>query len=188
MAGPGAAGPAFSHYPSFLPENYTVMETATKPLKRNPNLVPLSREHHYGLLFCWKLKQGLANGTPPEILRKYTLHFWENILRDHCEKEDFALENILPDNDPLLKQFSHEHDLIHNLMAMIEAEEKPAYLLFEAIRTLVSDHIRFEERKFFPHVEKEATLTKLEKIGLVLLEEQELPDENFEPEFWTYKK
>ena len=44
------------------------METATKPLKRNPNLVPLSREHHYGLLFCWKLKQGLANGTDPEIL------------------------------------------------------------------------------------------------------------------------
>src|SRR5688572_20520766 len=111
MAGPGAAGPAFFHYPSFLPENPTVMEIATKPLKRNPNLVPLSREHHYGLLFCWKLKQGLANGTDPEILRKYTLHFWKNTLRSHCEKEDIALDNILNENDPLLKQFAHEHEL-----------------------------------------------------------------------------
>ena len=73
MAGPGAAGPAFFHYPSFLIKNYTVMETATKPLKRNPNLVPLSREHHFGLLFAWKLKQGLAKNTSLETMRDYVL-------------------------------------------------------------------------------------------------------------------
>ena len=35
-----------------------------KPLKRSKELAPLSREHHDGLLFAWKIKQGLANGTP----------------------------------------------------------------------------------------------------------------------------
>ena len=34
-----------------------------KPLKRSKELAPLSREHHDGLLFAWKIKQGLANGN-----------------------------------------------------------------------------------------------------------------------------
>jgi hypothetical protein len=44
-------------------------------------LAPLSREHHDGLLFAWKIKQGLANGTSIETLCNYTRGFGQTILK-----------------------------------------------------------------------------------------------------------
>jgi len=28
----------------------------TKPIKRNENIMKLSKEHHFSLLFCWKIR------------------------------------------------------------------------------------------------------------------------------------
>ena len=39
-----------------------------KPIKRSKELVPLSKEHHEGLLFAWKIKQGLQNGIGIEAM------------------------------------------------------------------------------------------------------------------------
>lgn len=40
-------------------------------LKRNENLKVLSREHHYGLLFSWKIREGLQKSIPTERMRPF---------------------------------------------------------------------------------------------------------------------
>ncbi|MEO5946621.1 MAG: hypothetical protein ABIP79_07360, partial [Chitinophagaceae bacterium] len=59
------------------------MKPETKPIKRSKQLTPLSREHHDGLLFAWKIRQGLENETPLEQLRKYTMWFWQQHIKPH---------------------------------------------------------------------------------------------------------
>jgi len=59
-----------------------------KPIKRSKELAPLSREHHDGLLFAWKIKQGLANKTSIATLCSYTRWFWTNHMKPHFKDEE----------------------------------------------------------------------------------------------------
>jgi len=70
--------------------------TSPKPIKRSPQLAPLSREHHDGLMFVWNLRQGLKNGTSNDELRKYILWFWTNHIKPHFFQEG---KNFLKSSD-----------------------------------------------------------------------------------------
>jgi hypothetical protein len=52
-----------------------------KPIKRSAALSPLSREHHEGLLFAWKIRQGLQKNIDPERISKFTKWFWDTDLQ-----------------------------------------------------------------------------------------------------------
>ena len=43
------------------------------PIKRSEFLKPISREHHHGLLLCWKIRAGLKKGIEPERIKLYQL-------------------------------------------------------------------------------------------------------------------
>ena len=62
-----------------------------KPIKRNENLVPVSREHHATLLFCWKLRTGVKGETEPERMIRYTNWFWLHHLQSHFATEEKLL-------------------------------------------------------------------------------------------------
>ena len=126
------------------------METATKkqPLKRDPNLVPLSREHHFGLLFAWKLKQGLVKNASLETMRDYVLYFWETGLQEHFLAEEDLLLNILPATDVQRYKVLREHDTVRNLVDQIEAKTDFSAAVFETLHSYLTDHIRYEERTF----------------------------------------
>jgi iron-sulfur cluster repair protein YtfE (RIC family) len=188
LAGPGAAGPAFFYYLSFTPENLTVMETVVKPLKRNSNLVPLSREHHYGLLFCWKIKQGLAKNASLETMRDYVLYFWETGLQEHFIAEEDLLLNILPANDVQRNKVLKEHEKVRQLIDRIETKAEFSEAVFETLHGYLNDHIRYEERTFFPYLEQQANQEQLAKIGKNLVEEHAETEDNFQPEFWVTAK
>ncbi|MBK8139946.1 MAG: hypothetical protein IPK57_02320 [Chitinophagaceae bacterium] len=63
------------------------MAQEIKPIKRSSQLAPLSREHHDGLLFAWKIKQGLDNKTPLDKLRKYSLWYWQQHIKPHFSRK-----------------------------------------------------------------------------------------------------
>ena len=52
----------------------------TEPLKRSKALQSLSREHHYGLLLCWKIRSGLKKAVDIERIKAYTDWFFKNSL------------------------------------------------------------------------------------------------------------
>ena len=155
-----------------------------KPIKRSKELAPLSREHHDGLLFAWKIKQGLTNGTPIETLCNYTRWFWSNHIKTHFKDEETVLVKFLPADNPLVLQMFNEHAQIRDLI--ISLDKEPGSGSLQLLADFVNKHIRFEERELFGYAEKTLTQEQLEEIY------KELPhdlhcDTEWEDEFWVRK-
>lgn len=154
----------------------------SKPLKRNKNIVQLSKDHHFTLLFCWKIRQGAKQNVDPARIRSYVNYFWEQHMAPHFREEECIL--FLPVNDEKVDRAIKDHEEIKkavNRMSRKEGEELTAHLL--AMADLVDTHVRFEERELFPFLETVLTDQQLEEIGKNLASEKSPPDD-FPDEFW----
>ena len=155
-----------------------------KPLKRSKELAPLSREHHDGLLFAWKIKQGLANGTLIETLCNYTRWFWSNHIKPHFKEEEKVLVKFLPEDNALVKQMFREHAQIRDLIILLDKEPDSSSL--QLLSEFVNNHIRFEERQLFPYAEQTLTPEQLNEIYKDLPNELQCATE-WKEEFWLRK-
>ena len=153
-------------------------------MKRNENIQPLSRDHHFGLLFCWKIRKGLANAIEIERINGYVNYFWLSNLHQHFLEEETILFHQL--NDKLCNDGIREHRAIALLIDKINGTEKQNPRAYEELATLITQHIRFEERVLFPHLEKTLSADQLDNIGLALagLHQKEVVDE-YADEFWS---
>ena len=61
------------------------------PIKRHQALVSFSKEHHFGLLLVWKIRQGLANAVSAERISRYVLFFFNEDLKFHFREEEELL-------------------------------------------------------------------------------------------------
>ena len=154
----------------------------SKPIKRSQQLAPLSREHHDSLLFTWKIKQGLNNGTPATAIISFVQWYWKNFLQQHFDEEEKLLLPCLPPADKLSLQLKAEHEKIKEMITGSLHESSLAVLA-----EMINDHIRFEERQFFPHAEKELDENVLNSI-YKQLDEHPHCSEKWEDEFWVKKK
>lgn len=161
------------------------MEANLQPIKRSQQLAPLSREHHDGLLFAWKLRQGLANGTAMETLRDYCNWYCRNHITQHFEhEENILLKYITPDH-PLATQLKEEHNDIRELLLSID--DKPEAGTISMLANFISRHIRFEERRVFNYLEENLTPDQLNDIAAELAEVPIVSTEWADP-FWTRTK
>jgi hemerythrin-like domain-containing protein len=160
------------------------MSKEIKPIKRSKQLTPLSKDHHDGLLFAFKIKQGLKNGTDIKLIAEYVQWFWNNHLEEHFRDEEQILAPHLPADNELLKQMFDEHQ---NIEAMVHINENiPDTTLLANLAQAIDDHIRFEERVLFPYAEK---IISEEELNLIY---EQLPKEKnecgkWEREFWVRK-
>ena len=157
------------------------MSEESKPIKRSEQLKPLSHDHHDGLLFAWKIKQGVKKGSDPKIISKYVNWFWENHLQLHFKKEDELLVPLMPADDQLINRMSEEHEEIEALVHINANIADEANLTLIADK--VNDHIRFEERLLFPHIESSLSTYQLDFILKKLMVD---PPEcsKWDEEFW----
>jgi len=160
-----------------------------KPLKRSKELAPLSREHHDGLLFAWKIKQGLANGTPIETLCNYTRWFWTNHIKPHFKDEEKVLVKFLPADNPLVLQMFKEHAQIRDLI--ISLDKEPDSNSLQLLAEVINNHIRFEERELFVYAEKTLTQEQLDEIYIELPHDSHCETDpiaiGWKEEFWLKK-
>jgi hemerythrin-like domain-containing protein len=160
------------------------MGNETNPIKRSPQLTPLSREHHEGLLFGWKIKQGLKNGTDINTIGRFVQWFWVSHLQEHFRLEEQVLAAYMPAGDLMVDRMINEHQEIEALIHINENIVDEANLL--NIADAIANHIRFEEREFFPHAESTISLENLDKIYEHLSIEKALTG-NWRDEFWVKK-
>jgi len=156
----------------------------TKPIKRSKELAPLSREHHDGLLFAWKINQGLANNTPVETMCNYTRWFWANHIKPHFKDEENVLAKFLAIDNPLVLQMKKEHVQIRDLV--ISLDKEPDISTLKILSEFLNKHIRFEERQLFPFVEETLTPDQLNSIYEQLVVEPHC-DTEWRDEFWIKK-
>lgn len=153
-------------------------------MKRNENIQALSRDHHFGLLFCWKIQKGLANTIEIERINRYVNYFWQRHLQQHFIEEETILFHQL--HDRYCDDAIREHKAIALLIDKINDKEKLNPNAYADLATLVNRHIRFEERILFPHLEKILSTSQLDRIGLALAAvHQNVTADEYWDEFWN---
>lgn len=127
-----------------------------EPIKRSEAIRPLSRDHHHGLLFCWKVRTGMSRNVEFMRIERYKDWFWENHLKQHFEMEETGLFPVLGEDHPLLKQARSEHDRLKSLFEDQTDPENSITLIVDELEK----HIRFEERVLFNEIQKLADQQK----------------------------
>jgi hypothetical protein len=131
-----------------------------KPIKRSESLKPLSREHHHGLLFCWKIRAGIKKDIEVSRIKRYADWFYQNYLVPHFEVEEKFVFPILGNENELIKKAVSEHRKMKQLFESTTEFEKNSSLIQEELEA----HIRFEERVLFGEIQKIATAEQLLSI------------------------
>jgi len=154
-----------------------------KPIKRSKHILQLSKDHHFSLLFCWKIRQGLKLGVDAERIKKYVHYFWQNDLQQHFREEEEIL--FSPVKDAKVEKAKDDHQRIKNQIENIlnSRPEESISKQLSALADNVDAHVRYEERELFPHLEKMLTEPQLETIGRQLKEEP-APRDEYVVEFW----
>ena len=143
-------------------------------MKRHAGLVPLSREHHDGLLLAVRLQQGSA--ALPRLWSHDLHHQAEDVARffdDHLaahfateEEHLFPPGAALPGMKAVVEELTAEHAELRTLAAALrQAEEKDLGPSLTRFGQILEHHIRTEERVFFPACEEHLPEAELERIA-----------------------
>ena len=131
-----------------------------QPIKRSEYLKPLSREHHHGLLACWKIRTGFKKNIRIDRIKAFTDWFYENHLKEHFELEENCIFPILGMEHDLVKKAITEHKRLRRLFLDTTHIENSLSLIEEELEK----HIRFEEHILFIEIEKVANEEQLNDI------------------------
>jgi iron-sulfur cluster repair protein YtfE (RIC family) len=162
------------------------MKTIT-PIKRHPAIVSFSKEHHFGLLLVWKIRQGLKKSIPAERISNYVLFFFREDLDNHFKEEEQLLFSKLPAGDELRIKAERDHLEIYQLVDAIKNNKTDAGLLSEMADKL-EEHIRFEERELFNHLQTNISADDLKEIEKRFSNTGNGMDEKWEDHFWEIQK
>ena len=165
-------------------KNYNII-MKPQPIKRNKHILQLSKDHHFTLLFCWKIRQGLKMQIATERLKNYVNYFWKEHMQIHFREEEEIL--FKPVNDDKVQKALGDHQQIEDQVLKLLQMTSIDSDLFSRLTDLVEAHVRYEERELFPHLEQVLTDEQLQGISKELSREKISPD-NYEDEFWVKKK
>ena len=158
-----------------------------KPVNRNEHIKVLSREHHFSLLFCWKIRQGLKSNVASERIGKYVRYFWQQRLQWHFRQEEKILFATIKDNQ--VQKAINEHKHIKRIIEDLWDSENDERKSLAKIADVVDEHVRYEERVLFPHLERKLSKEQLEHIGnrIQKCHLSSSLDDYFEDQFWNIK-
>jgi hypothetical protein len=149
------------------------------PIQRNEFLAPLSREHHHGLLLCWKIRTGFRKGVDIGRIQSYADWFFRNHLLVHFEVEERFVFSILGNDNKLVRRAMMEHRKLRRLFE--SREERSLGLIEEKLET----HIRFEERVLFNEIQSVASREEFREIMEKHADHSALQNaEEWKDEFW----
>jgi len=157
------------------------------PLKRHQALVSFSKDHHFGLLLVWKIRQGLNKAVNPERISNYVIYIFKQDLEKHFREEEQLLLSKLTICDVMRKRTETDHMAISNLVAVIE-EKKDDTALLTQMADVLEEHIRFEERELFNHLQNHISPADLELIQERFSNNSKSIDENWSDVFWSIAK
>ena len=137
---------------------------ASKPIKRSKELVPLSREHHDGLLLCWKIRTGLSQQIPAERIIAYTIYFYNTFLEPHFREEEAYVFSLLADDDAMKTDALAQHSSLRKKISGLEHSENGVAAL-GSFASELEQHIRYEERELFNYIEETTSPGSLKLMG-----------------------
>lgn len=153
------------------------------PIKRHPAMVSFSKDHHFGLLLVWKIRQGLKKSIEAGRIGKYVLFFFSEDLLKHFWDEEKLLFSRLRADDLLRIQAEEDHAVIYELIKDIRNQTEDTDLLTQLADRL-EKHIRFEERELFNHLQSVIGADELALIEKRIGNDSKEIDEKWDDIFW----
>ncbi len=129
-------------------------------MKRSPELIPLSREHHEALVLARRACESQRPGGEPAALREQVLQRWAQQFEPHFAAEEQVLLPALAaaGAEAAAATAWRQHRGLHALVAVVRAGDLSALPRWgEAMR----EHVQFEERELFPLAQRELDLAPL---------------------------
>lgn len=134
-----------------------------KPLRRHPELIPYSREHHKLLLTAQLLKIDVPDykGMPntPQGKRTYLRVFFDDFLAPHLQREEQELFPRVREHtsalDDLITALEKDHAYFRRQIADLDTlhgDELVAAM--DRLGRRLEQHVRREEREFFQEVQR----------------------------------
>ena len=151
------------------------------PIKRHPALVSFSKEHHFGLLLIWKIRQGLSHGIAAERISRYVIYFFNTDLRAHFQDEETILFPTLASDDMLRLRAEAEHKDIYEMVVDI-SKNMSDEILIRKFADILERHIRFEERTLFNHLQTHISTDQLQEVAKRPATD---PDPEWADSFWV---
>lgn len=153
-----------------------------QPIKRHLVLQPLSRNHHHGLLFCWKIRSGVKRGIAVSRMKAHANWFWDTHLVSHFEEEETVVFPILGKGNELIQQAIDEHAELKKLFS----QEDIDYEFLNYLQVALEKHIRFEERILFNKIQEAASADQLAAVEQHITAEGEKLE--WQDDYWNWKK
>lgn len=154
-----------------------------KPVKRHFALVKFSKEHHFGLLLCWKIRQGVLGKISEKRIADYILYFFDAELKKHFEEEErFLFVKFSPDDDSR-KQAVREHEMIYTMISNFrqgDISNNGLVIFADAL----DKHIRFEERVLFNQLQQALSEAELLMLKNSLSDGVTDTDIDWNDKFW----
>ena len=153
-------------------------------MEQNKSILRFSHRHHAGLLFCWRVRQGLKREGVILRIRKYVAYFWENYFQPLFEEE---AQFLLQADDAMSRESLGQHREIEALVNLVLSNgSAPEPATFRQLADAVNSHIRFEERELFPHLQRVLGEAELARIGAALAANRPaIFKDEYLDRFWT---
>jgi hemerythrin-like domain-containing protein len=144
-------------------------------MKRHPALIPLSRDHHDGLVQAVRLRRAAADGDASARLAaaRDFVEFFRNEERVHLRDEEEELFPLLlrhvPSQPAPLREARAQHMELKGFARKLEIAAAAGIAdreTLEAAGDLLDAHIRVEERELFPLIEGLVPDDELRSLGL----------------------
>lgn len=146
------------------------------PAKRHPSLIPLSREHHLGLLLAFRLCHGFPRtrkpSDSPQEQAEDTIRFFHDNLGAHFRAEEDvlfpAIRTYAPHAAAVLATLTSEHAALRAQVEQLAHAPPDEAALLPLLRTfgdLLERHIRREERELFPLYETHVPEAEATRLG-----------------------
>jgi iron-sulfur cluster repair protein YtfE (RIC family) len=146
-------------------------------VKRHPELRPLSEHHHHVLVLALEIRRAAESSAPDRYQRLRTLaesllRFWDESGRIHFMEEEQVLlpkyaRHFRLDEDPEIMRMLADHAAICAKMEDVK-ECLAGSLAPEPLTELgrmLHDHVRLEEDRIFPKIEKALNEIELNSVG-----------------------
>jgi len=144
-------------------------------MKRHSSFIPLSREHHDGLLLATRLQQGRN-----ALLRlwshdlhwqaEYVVKFFDENLDAHFTIEESvvfpAVRTSVPTGQDIVQRLLDEHAEMREIVEFLRhPTQKKLECTLTRFGEILEQHIRCEERELFPLCENTLPEEQLERLG-----------------------
>jgi hemerythrin-like domain-containing protein len=148
---------------------------SSRGMKRHPALIPLSRDHHDGLVQAVRLRRAAADGDASARLAaaREFVEFFRNEERVHLRGEEdelfpLFLKHVQSQPAPL-RQARVQHMQLEGFARKLEIAAAAGIADRETLAAageLLEAHIRLEERQLFPLIEELVPDDELRSLGL----------------------